>query len=82
MGPFLIQWSDGSLTACSSIEDHNDAWDNLWETDNSDMWDRGKPSPALIDLLEQREDILSPIAANNQRKKVLVPVRGLLFYFS
>jgi hypothetical protein len=46
------------------------------------MWDRGKPSPALIDLLEQREDILSPIAANGQRKKILVPVRSLLLYFS
>ncbi|KAJ9485146.1 hypothetical protein VN97_g8224 [Penicillium thymicola] len=60
----------------SSIEDHNDAWNNLWETDNSDMWDRGKPSPALIDLLEQREDILSPIAANGQKKKILVPGCG------
>lgn len=79
---FSIHQNDRGLTACSSIEDHNDAWDNLWESDNSDMWDRGRPSPALIDLLEQREDILSPIAANGQRKKILVPVRGPLFYFS
>lgn len=82
MGPFLFQWNDRGLTARSSIESHNGAWDNLWETDNSDMWDRGRPSPALIDLLEQREDVLSPIAANGQRKRILVPVRGLLFYFS
>lgn len=40
------------------------------------MWDRGKPSPALIDLLEQREEILSPITADGRRKKVLVPVRN------
>ncbi|KAJ6181199.1 hypothetical protein N7519_011660 [Penicillium mononematosum] len=60
----------------SSIENHNAAWDSLWETDNSDMWDRGNPSPALVDLLEQREDILSPIAANGQRKKILVPGCG------
>ncbi|KAJ5837416.1 uncharacterized protein N7525_002604 [Penicillium rubens] len=60
----------------SSIENHNEAWDRLWETDNSDMWDRGKPSPALVDLLEQREDILSPIAANGRRKKILVPGCG------
>ncbi|KAJ5728078.1 hypothetical protein N7493_004408 [Penicillium malachiteum] len=55
----------------SSIEKHNDAWTDLWDTDNSDMWDRGKPSPALIDLLEQREDILGPIAADGRRKTVL-----------
>ncbi|KAJ5722816.1 hypothetical protein N7488_000851 [Penicillium malachiteum] len=58
----------------SSIEKHNDAWTDLWDTDNSDMWDRGKPSPALMDLLEQREDILSPMAADGRRKTVLVPV--------
>lgn len=46
------------------------------------MWDRGKPSPALIDLLEQREDMLCPIAANGQRKKILVPVSGLPIYSS
>lgn len=39
------------------------------------MWDRGKPSPALLDLLEQREEILNPIMANGRRKKVLVPVK-------
>jgi hypothetical protein len=77
----LIQSSDRGLTARSSIENHNAAWDSLWETDNSDMWDRGKPSPALVDLLEQREDILSPITANGQRKKILVPVRRLTFLF-
>ncbi|KXG52039.1 Pyridoxal phosphate-dependent transferase, major region, subdomain 1 [Penicillium griseofulvum] len=60
----------------SSIENHNDAWSNLWDTDNSDMWDRGKPSPALIDLLEQRGEILNPIAADGRRKKAFVPGCG------
>ncbi|KAJ5736518.1 uncharacterized protein N7483_001643, partial [Penicillium malachiteum] len=55
-----------------SIENHNDAWTDLWDTDKSDMWDRGRPSPALIDLLEQREEVLSPIAADSRRKTVLV----------
>ncbi|PYH92842.1 S-adenosyl-L-methionine-dependent methyltransferase [Aspergillus ellipticus CBS 707.79] len=58
------------------IEDHNNGWKNLWDTDNSDMWDRGKPSPALINLLEQREDIISPVTADGRRKKVLVPGCG------
>ncbi|KAJ5264624.1 hypothetical protein N7505_007417 [Penicillium chrysogenum] len=79
--PELLQTPEGRSRLIkhfeqSSIEDHNDAWNNLWESDNSDMWDRGKPSPALIDLLEQREDILSPIAANGQRKKILIPGCG------
>ncbi|KAJ5358067.1 hypothetical protein N7541_005225 [Penicillium brevicompactum] len=60
----------------SSIESHSDEWTNLWDTGNSDMWDRGMPSPALIDLLEQREDILSPIAADGRRRKALVPGCG------
>ncbi|KAK5806884.1 hypothetical protein VI817_001142 [Penicillium citrinum] len=39
------------------------------------MWDRGKPSPALIDLIE-KDDILNPITAEGRRKKVLVPGCG------
>ena len=58
----------------SEIEDHNEAWANLWDTNNDDMWDRGRPSPALIDLIE-KDDILNPITAEGRRKQVLVPVR-------
>lgn len=60
----------------SEIEDHNEAWANLWDTNNDDMWDRGRPSPALIDLIE-KDDVLNPITAEGQRRKVLVPVRYL-----
>jgi hypothetical protein len=58
----------------SSIDDHSAAWSNLWDTDNSDMWDRGKPSPALIDALEQKKDVFNPIVADGRRKRALVPV--------
>ena len=54
----------------SEIEDHNEAWANLWDTNNDDMWDRGRPSPALIDLIE-KDDILNPITAEGRRKKSL-----------
>jgi hypothetical protein len=38
------------------------------------MWDRGKPSPALIDLVEYRKELFQPLAADGRRKKALVPV--------
>ncbi|KAJ5295741.1 S-adenosyl-L-methionine-dependent methyltransferase [Penicillium antarcticum] len=59
-----------------SIDDHSAAWSNLWDTDNSDMWDRGKPSPALIDALEQNQDTFNPITADGRRKRALVPGCG------
>ncbi|CAI7573229.1 unnamed protein product [Penicillium manginii] len=79
--PERIQTSEGKSRLIkhfekSSINNHNEAWTNLWETNNDDMWDRGKPSPALINLIEQRPDILSPITADGRRKKVLIPGCG------
>ncbi|KAE8389089.1 thiol methyltransferase [Aspergillus alliaceus] len=58
------------------VQDHGAAWAALWDAQNNDMWDRGKPSPALIDLVEQREDLFQPLAADGRRKKVLVPGCG------
>lgn len=63
------------------MEDHGSAWSDLWDTDNSGLWDRGKPSPALIDLIEQRQhDLFHPLTADGRRKKVLVPVRDSFLF--
>ncbi|KAF9886492.1 hypothetical protein FE257_011399 [Aspergillus nanangensis] len=64
-----------------SIQDHGPGWSNLWDTGNSSLWDRGKPSPALIDTIEShqqtRDDCLfHPIAADGRRKRALVPGCG------
>lgn len=57
-----------------AIDEHSDGWSSLWDTDNSDLWDRGKPSPALVDLIEERRGLFNPMAASGKRKKALVPV--------
>ncbi|KAK1507831.1 thiopurine S-methyltransferase family protein [Colletotrichum costaricense] len=50
-------------------------WSELWDSDESDLWDRGKPSPALIDLIESRAEGI-PRATGGRRPKVLVPGCG------
>ncbi|KAE8338033.1 hypothetical protein BDV24DRAFT_177144 [Aspergillus arachidicola] len=57
------------------LEDHGSGWSSLWDSNESDLWDRGKPSPALIDLIEQEKDnaIFRPLKPDGQRKKALVP---------
>ncbi|KAK6837537.1 hypothetical protein RU639_001422 [Aspergillus parasiticus] len=60
------------------LEDHGSGWSSLWDSNESDLWDRGKPSPALIDLIEQEKDtaIFRPLKPGGQRKKALVPGCG------
>jgi hypothetical protein len=53
-------------------EAHGKKWDQLWE-DGFIPWDKGTPSPALIDLLRDREDLF-PIKKG--RLKALVPGCG------
>ncbi|THC90684.1 hypothetical protein EYZ11_009859 [Aspergillus tanneri] len=60
----------------SEIESHAAGWSNLWDTDNSNLWDRGKPSPALIDLIEERRDLFYPLTETGKKKKALVPGCG------
>ncbi|RHZ61550.1 uncharacterized protein CDV56_108851 [Aspergillus thermomutatus] len=64
----------------SSPEDHGSGWSNLWETGEDNLWDRGLPSPALIDLIEQQQQsptsLFNPFTADGQRKKALVPGCG------
>ncbi|PTB39388.1 hypothetical protein M441DRAFT_144702 [Trichoderma asperellum CBS 433.97] len=50
-------------------------WTELWETDQSDLWDRGKPSPALIEFIESKAEVLYNIT-NKYRPKALIPGCG------
>jgi len=50
---------------------HGQKWDQLWG-ENFIPWDKGFPSPALVDLLEERKDLFP----SKGRKKVLVPGCG------
>ncbi|KAG9243255.1 thiol methyltransferas-like protein [Calycina marina] len=51
---------------------HPEAWDELW-ADGFIPWDKGFPSPALADLLEQRKDLFP---TTKERKKAFVPGCG------
>ncbi|EFY88479.1 hypothetical protein MAC_05531 [Metarhizium acridum CQMa 102] len=51
-----------------------DGWDSLWESDENHLWDRGMPSPALIDFLESKQDLLQ--TPSGRRLCALVPVRN------
>ncbi|PLB48524.1 thiol methyltransferase [Aspergillus steynii IBT 23096] len=58
------------------IKDYTDGWSQLWDSDDSDLWDRSKPSPALIDLVEERRDLFHPVTGDGRRKRALVPGCG------
>ncbi|KAL4910300.1 hypothetical protein BDW74DRAFT_173758 [Aspergillus multicolor] len=67
---------------------HPKAWSDLWDSGESSLWDRGMPSPALIDLLESYQDsLLCPFEGlevdgrekgdkGERRKRALVPGCG------
>ncbi|KAI1003051.1 hypothetical protein K3495_g5153 [Podosphaera aphanis] len=57
-----------------SSTDRNQKWDALWK-DGFCPWDRGCPNPALIDLLEERQDLL-PFRQQSVKKTALVPGCG------
>ncbi|QSZ31524.1 hypothetical protein DSL72_001091 [Monilinia vaccinii-corymbosi] len=54
--------------------DHGGKWDQLWKAKFT-PWDNESPSPALIDVLNERED-LAPRKADGSKKKALVPGCG------
>lgn len=60
---------------------YKDRWADLWDAGDFLPWDRGGPNPALIDLLDQRKDLLGDcfiqeVAAVKRRKRALVPGCG------
>ncbi|KIH92854.1 hypothetical protein SPBR_03055 [Sporothrix brasiliensis 5110] len=62
----------------TSRESQKKAWAELWDTDQSELWDRGTPSAALIDWLEARPAhlALANVPRNGERLTALVPGCG------
>lgn len=56
----------------AELSTHTTKWDDLWK-EGFVPWDRGFPSPALVDLLAERKDLFP---AKQGRKKALVPGCG------
>ncbi|CAG9989461.1 unnamed protein product [Clonostachys byssicola] len=56
-------------------ERQNSGWAELWDTDQSDLWDRGTPSAALIDWVESHPDQLQSLSGLH-RPRALVPGCG------
>lgn len=56
----------------ADVTGYSSKWDDLWK-EGFYPWDRGFPSPALVDLLAERRDLFP---ASQGRKKALVPGCG------
>ncbi|KIW96623.1 uncharacterized protein Z519_02014 [Cladophialophora bantiana CBS 173.52] len=56
-----------------NLQDHNAGWSELWDTNQRDLWARGKPSPTLVDFIEKarREHLTLPRRPDEQRLKAL-----------
>lgn len=52
----------------TTYEQHPNRWESLWEKGELLPWDRGQPSPALVDALNEREILAKP-RADGRRKK-------------
>ncbi len=57
-------------------EKYAEGWSKLWQDGSFLPWDRGKPSPALTDTLENHPDLIGSAIVNGRRKKALVPGCG------
>lgn len=57
-----------------TIDSHPEKWNSLWEDHNYTPWDRGGPSLALSDILEQRSDLFDQ--PGRTARKALVPGCG------
>ncbi|RYP61577.1 hypothetical protein DL769_007642 [Monosporascus sp. CRB-8-3] len=58
-----------------SKENQTSGWSELWESGEDNLWDRGKPSSALIDFIESRPGVLRP-PHSGRRMRALVPGCG------
>ncbi|KAG0131957.1 S-adenosyl-L-methionine-dependent methyltransferase [Tuber indicum] len=64
-----------------STDRHQEKWAELWDNGEFIPWDKGCPSPALVDLLAQRQQHTSftaqdLVARGERRKRALVPGCG------
>jgi Thiopurine S-methyltransferase (TPMT) len=57
-------------------EKYGEGWAKLWDDGNLLPWDRLKPSPALIDTLENYRGLIGGPLVEGRRKKALVPGCG------
>ncbi|OJJ68454.1 hypothetical protein ASPBRDRAFT_198888 [Aspergillus brasiliensis CBS 101740] len=57
-------------------EEQGPGWSALWDSNESDLWDRGSPSVALLDIIEQQKDVFTSYTPDGRRKKALVPGCG------
>jgi hypothetical protein len=70
VGLLLTTYELGSADGSAS---QKSGWVELWDSDESDLWDRGIPSAALIDWIESRPAQLNQ-STNRRRLRALVPV--------
>ncbi|KAK5993985.1 putative thiol methyltransferase 2 [Cladobotryum mycophilum] len=56
-------------------EHQGQGWSDLWESNESDLWDRGKPSPALIGFIESKPDVFR-VPEEGEKLRALVPGCG------
>jgi hypothetical protein len=59
-----------------SGDKYADGWAKLWEDGSCLPWDRGRPSPALIDTLENHRELIGGAVVEGRRKKALIPGCG------
>ncbi|KAK4237075.1 S-adenosyl-L-methionine-dependent methyltransferase [Achaetomium macrosporum] len=60
-----------------SGKNHTKTWSALWDSNPSGLWDRGRPSPALIDLIESGPDVIPrPKQSDTRKPRALVPACG------
>lgn len=59
---------------------YGEGWEDLWAKGDFLPWDKGAPSPALIDTLKERQDIIGnamvEVDGKLRRKRALVPGCG------
>ncbi|KAK4035445.1 S-adenosyl-L-methionine-dependent methyltransferase [Parachaetomium inaequale] len=60
-------------------EEQAGGWSALWDSGQGGLWDRGKPSPALVDLVESGTELIPKpdgMGSGGRRPRVLVPGCG------
>jgi len=62
--------------AARPAQEQDQGWSELWDSNESDLWDRGKPSPALVDFIEKVAEERGLLARrlDGGRLKALIPV--------
>ncbi|KAI5918196.1 hypothetical protein F4810DRAFT_715746 [Camillea tinctor] len=51
-------------------EEQRQKWSDIWDWNESDLWDRGQPSRPLIDFIESKPEILEQAKLGTSRQPV------------